>query len=117
MTIDRETLIGQATKRAKQAIKRHGVTAFADAGVKIMEHNGVTVVWKNDYNDGVFKIILRNHLSYPPLHLVRVRWVNNKTITDYDREHLIDGLQVAMKRLDQLMVLDDLARIPEGDLR
>ena len=110
MSPDVEDLVKRATQRAKQAIKRHGVTAFLP-GVKIMEHNGVTVVWKNDYNDGVFKIILRNYLSHPPLHLVRVRWVNGKTTTDYDREHLVDGLQVAMKRLDQLMVLDDLARI------
>jgi len=109
MSIERDELIRQVSWKAKKAIRRYGVTFLV--GMKTMEHAGVTVVWKNDYNDGVFKIILRHHLDYPPLHLVRERWVNGKTTKTYDKAHLVEGLNVVLYRLNQMMILDDLANV------
>lgn len=108
MTVERDALIEKATWKAKRAIRRHGKYFLTD--IRSLEYNGVTVVWKNDYNDGVFKIILRDD-AHPPWQLIRDRWVNGKTTSTYDNAHLMDGLRIAMRRLDQLMVLDDLANV------
>ena len=108
MSDERADLVRKATKRAKQAIRRYGEAFLSD--VKSMTHDGITVVWKNDYDDGVFKIVLRGP-NHPPLHLVRERWVNGETTTDYDEKNLIEGLKLVMKRLGCLMVLDDLANV------
>ncbi len=105
---DSTELVKEATRRAKKAIRLYGEPFLADT--RTLFHNGVTVVWKNDYNDGVFKIILRG-LWHRPLHLVRVRWVNGRTTTDYDEKNLIEGLKIVMQSLDHLMVLDDLANV------
>lgn len=107
-------MIQAVCEKAKRAIRLRGEPLNDGElwDVKHLSYNGVTVVWKNDYADGVFKIILRDHWVKPCV-VIRERWFRRGSPSVELTQDLLleEALQEVDKRLNLLLVLEDLANV------
>lgn len=97
-------------RQAKRAIRLHGTPITPSMGyIRCVVNDGVTVVWNDDYEDGVFKIILRGHFPAPCV-LIRERWVNRKLTVDVS-QFAEEAIPLASAALRRLTILEDLASV------